>query len=450
MSTFPEDTPLITAEAEDVPEFDFSKYSRFAIFRRSKTAVICVASIALFTDMLVYGIIVPILPLIVKERLGMDSTSTGLLFGCYALGLLLSTPICAVFSDRCHTRKIPMIIGMAGLGICTLFFSISNTFWQLMLARVAQGAAGGASWTVTLAMLADRFGTGPKLGVVMGTVLSANTVGFIAGPVIGGILYQYWGYSSPFIFCSILSLVGFLAACTIVDPINLREWDLAISRRNRNFEDPPDYCEVEPSYSSSNPLSIWNLIKDWEVISICLTLSIVASAFSAIEPTFPIYLREEFNADPSEIGLVYITVVIPTFASPLIGYLSYYVGQRRLCGIGILWISVALPLIALPNNLWLEVIPLFFFGATYSIISTPSLPLLAERVKEMGGGAYGQVYGLWNMAYSLGMFIGPAIAGVLMEYYRFFGNPFRYNPLKCFKCFNEGYSRLPQYDPENE
>ncbi|RIB02726.1 major facilitator superfamily domain-containing protein [Gigaspora rosea] len=460
-----ETTPLIVEEGGE-HEFDFSKYGWFATFRRSKAAVMCVASIALFTDMLVYGIIVPILPLIVQERLGMDSTSTGLLFGCYALGLLVSTPICAILSDRYHTRKIPMMVGMAGLSICTLLFGIANTYWQLMLARIAQGASGGASWTVTLAMLADRFGTGPKLGVVMGTVLSANTFGFIAGPVIGGALYQYWGYSSPFIFCSILGTIGFLAACTIVDPIKLKEWDLAISRRNGNTDDPPDYSEVD----NNNPLSIWSLIKDWEIVSICMTLTIVASAFSAIEPILPIYLRQQFDANPSEIGLVYISVVIPTFVSPIVGWLSYRTGQRLMCGIGVVWISIALPLIALPDNLWLEVAPLLFFGATYSIISTPSLPLLGERVKEKGGGAYGQVYGLWNMAYSIGMFVGPAIAGLLMEHYGFFGtlcafsastlmiapfvfvgNPFKYIPLKrfrCFKCFNDGYSSIPQRDPD--
>ncbi|CAG8592069.1 10836_t:CDS:2, partial [Cetraspora pellucida] len=431
------------------PEFDFSKYGWFATFRRSKTAVLCVASIALFTDMIVYGIIVPILPLIVRERLGMDSMSTGILFGCYALGLLVSTPICAVISDKYHTRKLPMMIGMAGLGTCTLLFGIADNYWQLMLARIAQGAAGGASWTVTLAMLADRFGTGPKLGIVMGTVLSANTLGFIAGPVIGGVLYQYWGYTSPFIFCVILSFIGFVSACTIVDPINLKEWDLAISRRDGNADDPPDYCEVDPD--CNNPLSIWNLAKDWEIISICLTLTIVASVFSAIEPTLPIYLRQEFGANPSEIGLVYITVVLPTFASPIVGWLSYRIGQRIMCGIGVIWISVALPLIALPDNLWLEVFPLLFFGATYAIISTPSLPMLGERVREKGGGAY-----------------GPAIAGVLMEHFGFLGtlctfsamtlmvspfvflgNPFKYNPFKGFKCYS-GYSRIPQCEPDDE
>ncbi|CAG8746185.1 18351_t:CDS:1, partial [Racocetra fulgida] len=127
-------------------------------------------------------------------------------------------------------------------------------------------------------MLADRFGAGPKLGIVMGTVLSANTLGFIAGPVIGGVLYQYWGYTSPFMFCVILSFIGFVSACTIVDPIKLKEWDLAISRRDGNSDDPPDYCEVEPN--CNNPLSIWNLIRDWEIVSICLTLTIVASVFS--------------------------------------------------------------------------------------------------------------------------------------------------------------------------
>ncbi|CAG8470366.1 3473_t:CDS:2, partial [Racocetra fulgida] len=173
-----------------------------------------------------------------------------------------------------------------------------------------------------------------------------------------------------------------------------------------------------------------------------------------IEPTLPIYLREEFDANASEIGLVYITVVLPTFASPLVGWLSYRIGQRVMCGIGVLWISVALPLIALPDNLWLEVLPLLFFGATYAIISTPSLPMLGERVREQGGGAY-----------------GPAIAGLLMEHLGFFGtlctfsamtlmispfvflgNPFRYNPLKGFRCFKcyDGYTSVPQYEPDDE
>ncbi|RHZ57002.1 hypothetical protein Glove_395g75 [Diversispora epigaea] len=452
-------TPLLN---ENESLIDFSSYGRFATFRRSKTAVICVTAVALFTDMVVYGIVVPILPLIVHERLEMDSKATGFLFGCYAIGLLFTTPIFAIISDHYHTRKIPMLIGMGSLGICTLLFGVATAYWQLVLARIAQGASGGASWTISLAMLADRFGSGPKLGIVMGTVMSFNTLGFIAGPVIGGFLYQYWGYTSPFIFCTILSFIGFLTVCTVVEPNQLKEWDREMSIRNgESLEVEPEIIDDNDNNDSKH--SILNLIRDYDILTICLTVTIAASVFAGIEPTLPIHLRDRFYADASQIGLIYISVVLPTVISPLVGYLSYIIGQRIMVGIGMIWVAVASPLIALPNKLVVQVIPLIFFGAAYSIVITPTLPLLAQK----GGNSYGQVYALWNMAYSIGMFLGPVVAGVTLEYYGFFGTMCTFSlmslciaPLSflssdhirkiCGGGRNDGYNRIPLDDSMDE
>lgn len=101
------------------------------------------------------------------------------------------------------------------------------------------------------------------------------------------------------------------------------------------------------------------------------------------------------------------------------GYISFYIGQRRTCGIGMILMGIATPLISLPSKFWLVVLPLLFFGATYSIVTTPTLPLLGHYVTQKGGGAYGQIYALWNMAYSIGMFVGPVIAGLLFELFEF-------------------------------
>lgn len=128
-------------------------------------------------------------------------------------------------------------------------------------------------------MLADRFGSGPKLGVVMGTVMSINTLGFISGPLIGGFLYQYWGYTSPFIFCAILSFIGFLVMCIIIEPIKLKEWDREMSVRNGEPLDSDDAESVE-SESDNDKRSIMNLIKDYDIITVCLTVIIASSVFS--------------------------------------------------------------------------------------------------------------------------------------------------------------------------
>ncbi|CAG8498348.1 9129_t:CDS:2 [Paraglomus occultum] len=385
-------------------------------FRRSKTAVVLIAAMALFTDMVVYGIVVPILPLIVKERLELDSQAVGFLFGCYALGLLGATPFFAILSDRYQTRKLPMLLGMGSLAICTLFFGIAKTYWQLVIARIAQGAAGGASWTISLAMLADRFGQGEKLGVVMGTVLSANTIGAITGPIIGGALYQYWGYASPFVFCAILAFFDFLSILMIVEPHELQEDNLLDDTRMNTEENGTPVGNL----AINNDLSLWSLVRNWDVSTVCVAVLMIASVFSGIEPILPIYLKERFNSDPTTIGFIYISVIIPTIISPIVGSLSQKVGQWLLINAGMILLAIAAALIALPFALELIIVSLVLFGAAYSVASTPTLPLLGEFVAKNGGGAYGQVYALWNMAYSVGMLAGPVIGGVLLQYFGFF------------------------------
>jgi DHA1 family solute carrier family 18 vesicular amine transporter 1/2 len=121
-------------------------------------------------------------------------------------------------------------------------------------------------------MLADRFGSGPKLGVVMGTVLSANTLGAIIGPLIGGLLYQYWGYVAPFVFCAILAFCGFLAISVIVEPSDLSAYQSV--DENSIIDD--DIEDANREFSTRSP-SIWNLILDWNIINICFAIIVVAS-----------------------------------------------------------------------------------------------------------------------------------------------------------------------------
>ncbi|KAF9138816.1 hypothetical protein BGX30_008723 [Mortierella sp. GBA39] len=185
--------------------------------RRSPFAVACVVAMALFTDMVVYGVVVPILPDIVKNRLGGTPREVGLLFACYAIGLLASTPVFAILSDKYQNRRIPMMVGMLGLAVATVGFSLASNYWVLILARIGQGSAGGASWTIGLGLLADVYPP-DNLGVVMGATMTANAVGFMVGPMVGGYLYEYHGYSAPFIFCAGLAILDFLCIVFIAEP----------------------------------------------------------------------------------------------------------------------------------------------------------------------------------------------------------------------------------------
>lgn len=106
--------------------------------RSSRTAVIVVVALALFTDMILYDVIVPILPAILR-RVDQDESLMGLLLGVYAAGLLLFTPVFGVWSDRSGSRRTPMLLGQLGLGLSTLLFIYSRNIVLLMIARFLQG-----------------------------------------------------------------------------------------------------------------------------------------------------------------------------------------------------------------------------------------------------------------------------------------------------------------------
>lgn len=42
--------------------------------------------------------------------------------------------------------QIPMMVGMLGLAVATVGFSLASNYWVLIAARIGQGSAGGASW----------------------------------------------------------------------------------------------------------------------------------------------------------------------------------------------------------------------------------------------------------------------------------------------------------------
>ncbi|CEP18156.1 hypothetical protein [Parasitella parasitica] len=387
--------------------------------RYSRLGVACVVALTLFTDMLVYGVVIPCLPILVIDRLEGDSTMVGFLFGCYAFGLLLATPVFAILSDRYQNRRYPMMGGMLGLVISTLAFAMADTYTLLVLARIAQGVAGGASWTIGLGLLADVFPT-KTLGAVMGTVLTAHTVGFALGPGIGGTLYEYGGMEAPFFFCAGFAVLNFLAILWLAEPKHnhIEETQDHVSRAQEEIDETTPLVSNNSTSRSTDkkPLTMFDLLKNWRILSCVLCVTVSASVFAGIEPALPIHLQKTFNASASTIGLIFVAMVVPAFLAPLIGHLSDKIGRQVISATGMILMAFASPLVALQyTSIYYIIPPLMVFGLSSPVILTPILPEMGETVSVMGGAAYAQVYALYNMAYSIGMFIGPVVAGLIMS-----------------------------------
>ncbi|ORY96514.1 major facilitator superfamily domain-containing protein [Syncephalastrum racemosum] len=408
-----------------------TKRSAWARARRSAIGTACVVALTLFTDMLTYGAVLPVLPNLVMKRLKGDSSMVGFLFGSYAIGLFVATPVFAILSDRFQNRRLPMMAGTIGLVISTLSFATAESYVFLLFARIAQGVAGGASWTIGLGMLADVF-PNKRLGVVMGTVLTAHTVGFAIGPAMGGFLYEYKGYAAPFICCAGFAALNFLAVLWVAEPNHAQkdktEGDdstvvehstqpTAAATTAAEVDEATPLLTPQKKQPPSEPITMWSLCKNWRILCCILCTIICSSVFSGMEPALPIYLEKTYGASASLVGTIFVAMVVPAFLAPVIGGpISDLMGRQALSASGIIMMAIAAPLVAIHYKSIYMIIPaLAMFGLSCPVILTPILPEMGEVVDDLGGSAYAQVYALYNMAYSAGMAFGPIGSGLIIS-----------------------------------
>ncbi|MEH7458093.1 MFS transporter [Bacillus sp. JJ1127] len=354
---------------------------------RVQKASLWVVAVAVFTDMLIYGMIVPILPKY-AETLGATQTEIGFLFGSYAITLLLATPILGVVSDK-FGRRLPMILGLFGLAAATILFGIANNFLFLVLARMLQGLAAAATWTAGLALLADVFPMQDR-GKAMGLALSGQAAGMLLGPTIGGLLYQWGGYHLPFIVAATIALIDGILRMTLL----------------RN----------EPKYNTNQRISYRSIFKMHSLFIVIGVIILGAALPSALEPTLPLYLQDTLHLSPGTIGLLF---AIPTLAygltAPIIGTLSTKIGRKQSMVLGIIIASLCFPFTAIVSHIVLEIVVLAILGISFSLLLASTLPELTYLADQNGIRAYGILFAIYNTAYSIGMFFGPMLSGSLSD-----------------------------------
>ncbi len=351
---------------------------------RGSAAGLAVVALAIFTDMLLYGLVVPILPGYAAS-LGAADWAIGFLFGSYALALLLVTPLVGALCDRVG-RRTPMVAGLFGLAIATLLFAAASSYLTLVAARMVQGVAAAATWTAGLALVADLYPTRER-GKAMGIALSGMTGGFLLGPPLGGLLYEWGGYQAPFVVAAGLAVVDGLARLLLL-------------------EDPPRQEQAHPS--------LLRLLGDRRILGTCGAVALGAGTWGLLEPVLPLYLEQQFGMSPAAIGLLFGGATLAYgVVSPAAGAASDRWGRRPLIAAGLALTAVTLPLLVLPEHALLASAALVLVAVAYGVSQTPTLPELGDAVDQHGGGGYATVYALFNETYSIGMMAGPIIGAAL-------------------------------------
>jgi len=350
--------------------------------------------LVVFIDLLGFSLILPLLPYY-AETFNASEFVTGLLIAVYALMQLIGAPILGRLSDRYGRRPI-LLVSVFGTFIGFLLLGFANTLWMLFAARILDGITGG-NLSVAQAYISDVTDAKNR-AKGLGLIGAAFGVGFIIGPVTGGILSQY-GYNVPAFFASGLALINFLLIYAWLPESLTKE------KREQLGE------QKKPAVTLD---ALVTALKRPFTGSLLITRFFFSLAFAIFQTIFALYALAKFNLTARDTGLVltYVGVLSVFVQGFLVGKLTNRFREDHLITFAVALMAISLAGWALASSvIWLLVIlaPTSISGGILNTLLSSTLTK-AVAPQEIGG-----ILGLSTSIESSTRIIAPILGGALLE-----------------------------------
>ena len=242
--------------------------------------------ITVFIDVLGIGIIIPILPELIKEFAGGSTTVAGRWFGVlaatYAVTQFFFAPLLGAISDRVGRRPV-ILISLFGLGIDYIIMGFAPSIAWLFVGRLFAGVMG-ASITTANAYIADVSGPENRARN-FGLIGVAFGLGFIFGPALGGILGGI-DLRLPFFAAAGLALVNWLYGFFVLPESLLSE--------NRD----------EFRWAKANPVGSVAVLRSYPLVAgLAFSFIFMVLAQRGLETVWVLYTGHKFGWDAQANGL---------------------------------------------------------------------------------------------------------------------------------------------------
>ncbi|GAB7346308.1 hypothetical protein MBLNU457_5028t1 [Dothideomycetes sp. NU457] len=434
-------------------------------WRSNTLFIISTVAIGLFTDLFLYGLVVPILPYMLQDRAGVPKeqvqTYTSGLLAAYAGASVLFSPLAGYLADKTSTRQGPFLLGLTALLLATVMLFLGESVAVLAIARIFQGISAAFVWTIGLALCLETVGP-ENLGKTIGSIFSFISVGNLVSPLLGGVLYEKTGFVGVFGIAFAILFIDFAMRVLVIEKKVAKRYDdndqnapntestLSYDQSDRNDggengdadEESPllnnrkkedELAEFKLSKDQSalaKKIPILPLLSDPRLLTAFLVAFIQALLLGNFDATVPTVAQELFNFDSLKSGILFLPLgVFDFFIGPLAGWFVDKYGTKPGAVVGYTYLIPVLVLLRLPHaggkdQMILYGALLALSGIGLAIIGAPSIVEAGAVVQKYyeanpdffgEQGPYAQLYGLNSMVFSLGLTVGPELAGELKQ-----------------------------------
>ncbi|WP_019178245.1 MFS transporter [Methanomassiliicoccus luminyensis] len=353
--------------------------------------IIAVVAVALFMEAVTYGLIVPVVPSYAYS-LGASDLEVGIIFATYPAAQMVSMMPIGILSDR-YGRSRFIVLGLVAMAASTLAFAMSTEKWELVLTRGLQGLASSCTMTAGLALVSEKAASG-SMGGSLGIVTATQGGGYVAGPVMGGLLMEWGGYALPFLVTTTVVI-----AVAVFAYFALRSVDE----------------EGRGRIAPSRGLPWRKLFRDRTVLSAVLVIVAWAVGFGFLEPAYAVYLPERFAANAVMVGVFFAAVSIPyAFSQPLFGRLSDRIGRKWPMIVSSIVYAMLFSLLVVPDDFVATTGVGALMGLSQGILFATSLPLLISALGRIEQGTEGMATGLYNTCFAVGIVAGLMAFGLFI------------------------------------
>ncbi len=366
---------------------------------KNRKAAIGFIFITLLIDITGLGLIIPVMPKLIEELLHTSDVSkasqyAGWLTFAYAITQFVFAPVLGNLSDK-YGRRPVLLFSLLGFGIDYLFLSFAPTIGWLFVGRIIAGITG-ASFTTASAYIAD-ISTNENRAQNFGMIGAAFGLGFILGPMIGGLLGEL-GPRVPFFVAAGLALLN-CAYGYFVLPESLDK------EHRRSFE-----------WRRANPIGSLLQLKKYPAVSgLIISLILIYIAGHSVQSNWSFFNIERFNWSPKMIGisLGIVGLLVGGVQGGLVRVVNPKIGNEKSIYLGLGLYALGLLLFAFATQGWM----MFVFLIPYCLggIAGPALQSIISG--HVPPNEQGELQGALTSLMSATSIIGPPLMTNLFAYF---------------------------------